>query len=102
MNSTMLHNKKWVGFLVSFSCPFFAVIGSFIGAAVMFVIWKLMGSEQNFEAAYRCVAHATAIYPVMAVVGLIPYIGTVIGVVWGFYLMYCDSTQVPKIDAGKA
>lgn len=90
------------GFFGVIFLPVFAVIGSFIGAAVMFVIWKLMGSEQNFEAAYRSVAHATAIYPVMAVVGLVPYIGTVIGVVWGFYLMFCASTQVHKIAAGKA
>lgn len=90
------------GFAAILFMPVAAVIGSFIGAAIMFVVWKLMGSEQNFEAAYRSVAHATAIYPVMAFLGLIPYIGTVIGVVWGFYLMYCASTEVHKIEAGKA
>lgn len=90
------------GFAAIIFMPIGAVIGSFIGAAIMFVVWKLMGSERNFEAAYRSVAHATAIYPVMAVLGLIPYLGTVIGVVWGVYLMYCASTQVHKIEAGRA
>lgn len=91
-----------VGFAAIIMMPVMAVIGSFIAAAIMFVIWKLMGSEHNYEAAYRSVAHATAIYPIMAIVGLVPYIGTVIGVVWGFYLMYCASTEVHKIAQGKA
>ena len=34
--------------------PVFVAIGSFIGAAILFVIWKLMGSGESFETAYRC------------------------------------------------
>lgn len=82
--------------------PIFAVIGSFIAALVMFVIWKLMGSEQNYEGAYRSVAYSTSLYPVMAVVGLIPYLGTIIGVVWGAYLMFTATTEVHKIARQKA
>ncbi len=33
--------------------PIMMLIGSFISAAIMFVIWKLMGSENNYETAYR-------------------------------------------------
>lgn len=91
-----------VGVLAVIFMPVSAVIGSFIGSVFMFVIWKLMGSEQGFEGSYRSVAHASAIYPVMAVVGLIPYLGTIVGVVWGIYLMYCATTQVHKIAQGKA
>ena len=67
--------------------PIAAVISSFIGAAILFVIWKLMGSEQTFETAYRCLAAAAAIYPVIAVLSIIPYIGSIIGVIWGAYLL---------------
>ena len=90
------------GFAAIFVMPIFAVIGSFIGGAVMFVIWKLMGSEQDFEASYRCVAFASALYPVTAVLGLIPYVGTIVGVLWSIYLMYCATTLVHKIGEGKA
>ena len=77
--------------------PIMAVIGSFIGALIMFVIWKLMGSTQNYEAAYRSVAFASAIYPVMGVLSVVPYIGTIVGVLWGFYLMYAASIEVHGI-----
>lgn len=31
--------------------PIMAVVGSFIGAAIMFVIWKLMGTQESFDVA---------------------------------------------------
>ncbi|PLW70577.1 YIP1 family protein [Pseudohalioglobus lutimaris] len=82
--------------------PIFAVIGSFIAALVMFVIWKLMGSSQSYETAYRCIAYATAIYPIMGLLNIVPYVGTVIGVLWGVYLMYTASIKVHEIKAETA
>ncbi len=74
--------------------PIFVVIGSFIGAAILFVIWKLMGSEENYETAYRCLSAATAIYPVVAIISFIPYLGTIVGVVWATWLMILASEMV--------
>ena len=82
--------------------PIIAVLASFIGAAIMFVIWKLLGSSEPFEVAYRCVGYASAIYPLTAVLGLIPYLGSIIGVAWGMYLMVFASTQVHLISQQKA
>lgn len=82
--------------------PIAAIISSFIGAAIMFVIWKLMGSNKNFETAYRCVAYASAIYPISAVLGLFPYIGAVLGIVWGMYLMIVASVEVHGVAINKA
>lgn len=82
--------------------PLMAIIGSFIGAGILFVIWKLMGSNESFEVAYRCVAYAAAIYPVTALLGIIPYLGSVIGVVWGMYLMIVASIEVHQIKAQTA
>lgn len=82
--------------------PIAALISSFIGAAVMFIIWKLMGSDKNFETAYRSVAYASAIYPISAVLGLIPYVGAVIGIAWGMYLMVVASVEVHGIHINKA
>lgn len=89
----------WAAFIVF---PIFAVIGSFIGGAILFVIWKLMGSEEPFETAYRCVAFATAIYPVMGLLSLIPYLGTIVGVVWGMYLMITASVEVHQRQRNNA
>lgn len=82
--------------------PIFAVLASFIGAAIMFVIWKLLGSSESFEVAYRCVGYAAAIYPLTALLGLIPYLGSIIGVAWGMYLMVLASTNVHLIGQQKA
>lgn len=74
--------------------PITLSIGSFISAAVMFVIWKLMGSPGDYQTAYRCVAHATAILPVVTIVSIIPYLGTVVRTAWGVWLMITASTEV--------
>lgn len=78
--------------------PIMAVIGSFIGGAIMFVIWKLMGTQEPFEVAYRCVAFASAIYPVTALFGLLPYLGSIVGIAWGFYLMFIATKEVHHLN----
>ncbi|MDH4194607.1 MAG: YIP1 family protein [Nitrospirota bacterium] len=78
--------------------PVMAVIGSFIGGGIMFVIWKLMGTQEPFEVAYRCVAYASAIYPVTALIGLVPYLGSVVGIAWGMYLMFIATKAVHQLN----
>lgn len=78
--------------------PIFAVIGSFFATLILFVIWKLLGSNESIETGYRCVAYATVVYPVSAVLGLIPYLGSVVGVVWGMYLMTVATTEVHRLN----
>ncbi len=71
-----------------------SLIGSFIAAAILYVIWKLMGSNESYETAYRCVAYASIAYPASALLGPLPYIGSVIAMLLGFYLMTIASTEV--------
>lgn len=82
--------------------PIMMLIWSFISAAVLFVIWRLLGSSENYETAYRCFAFASAIFPPLALLSLLPYIGSVIAVLWGTYLMFIASQEVHKIDRQKA
>jgi len=77
--------------------PVVAVIGSFIAAAILFLVWKLLGSNESYETGYRCVAYATVVYPVSAVLGLIPYLGAMLGVVWGMYLMIVATSEVHRL-----
>ncbi len=82
--------------------PIFAAIFGFVAAAIMFVIWKLMGSAESYETAYRCVAYSAAISPITAVLGAIPYVGGVLAMAWGLYLVVTASVEVHKIKAQTA
>lgn len=74
--------------------PISATIGAFIGAGILYLVWKLMGSERNYEASFRCLAAITAISPITAVLQLVPYLGTVVGLAWGAYLLIEASVAV--------
>jgi len=82
--------------------PIFVTIFGFVGAAILFVIWKLMGSDESFEVAFRCGSYAAAISPITSLISLIPYIGGVVGLVWMAYLMVVASTEVHKLQAKTA
>ncbi len=77
--------------------PIIVAISGFVIAAIMFIIWKIMGSQESYETAYRCVAYASAITPITSILNVIPYIGTVLGLVWMTYLIIVASTEVHKI-----
>ncbi|MFK8067564.1 MAG: YIP1 family protein [Gammaproteobacteria bacterium] len=91
-----------VGLTALIVLPIAMLIGSFVSAAIMYLIWKLMGSNYNYETAYRCVASSMALAPVMALVSVIPYLGTVVGVLWVMYLMFIASKEVHELDEKKA
>lgn len=86
-----------IGFAALIMAPIVAVIGSFIGAAIVFVIWKLMGSTQNYETAYRCIAYTFAIAPIIAVISIIPYLGGIAQTCWSVFLLYVASVEVHQI-----
>jgi hypothetical protein len=82
--------------------PIASAIGGFIGAAILFVIWKLMGSAESYETAYRCGAYASAATPIMMILGVIPYAGGLIGLAWMLFLLVTASVEVHKIAAKTA
>ncbi|MCU0587341.1 MAG: YIP1 family protein [Syntrophobacteraceae bacterium] len=77
--------------------PLMVAVFGFIGAAILFFIWKLLGSGQPFEVAYRCGAFASAINPVTTVLGIVPFIGPILGVVWMTGLMVLASVHVHQV-----
>jgi len=82
--------------------PVFIAIFGFIGAAILFVIWKAMGSAESFETAYRGMAYTAAILPVTTVIDIIPYLGGIVGLVWMTWLLVIVSTTVHNIRAKTA
>lgn len=82
--------------------PIMVAIFGFVGAAIMFVIWKLMGSEESYETAYRCGAYISVLTPITTVLGIIPYVGTAIGIVLMTLFIVLASIVVHRIPSGKA
>lgn len=82
--------------------PIAVAIGSFIGAAILFVIWKLIGSQENYETAYRCGAYLMALAPIVTILQIIPYIGIVIYMAIYVYYLVIASTQAHNIPSQKA
>jgi hypothetical protein len=44
------------------------------------------------------VAYASAIYPVIALVGLFSYLGSIVGIAWGMYLMLIATKEVHQLN----
>jgi len=82
--------------------PIVVAIGSFIGAGILFVIWRLMGSQESYETAYRCGAYVSALTPITTILGIIPYIGSPIGIVLGTFFIVIASIEVHNIPSQKA
>ena len=85
----------YVGFAESLAMiivvPIVVVICSFIGAAIIFVIWKLMGSQENYETSYRCGAYLMALAPIIAIISIIPYVGGIINMaIYVYYHSHCQ------------
>ncbi len=90
------------GFGMILFMPIAAAVGSFIGAAILFVIWKLMGSPENYETAYRCCAYLMALSPVTAIISAIPYAGGIISMAIYIFYVVTVSVAVHHIPAQKA
>jgi hypothetical protein len=82
--------------------PIIVAIGSFIGAALFFVIWKLMGSQENYETAYRCGAYLTALTPIAAIISVVPYVGVVVIVGIDLFYLVMASIYVHNLPSQKA
>ncbi len=82
--------------------PICIAIGGFIGAAILFVIWKLLGSQESYETAYRCGAYISVLMPIITVLGLIPYLGSAVGIALYVYFLVIASVEVHKIPSQKA
>ncbi len=82
--------------------PIMVAIFGFVGAAVMFVIWKFMGSQESYETAYRCGAFISAVTPITALLGILPYAGIVVTLAITTYYLVVASVEVHKLPAQKA
>jgi len=82
------------GLIAVILVPVFVLIFGFVGAAIAFVIWKIMGSQENFETALRCIAYTAAVAPINAVLSIIPYIGSLASALWPMALLALATIHV--------
>lgn len=90
------------GLIMLIVIPTIIVVASFAGAAILYGIWKILGSEEKYETAYRCMAYTYAVLPISSLLAFIPLIGPVIGTVWVAYLIIVASIHVHKTKPSMA
>jgi len=77
--------------------PVLMAVFGFIATFILFIIWKIVGSQESFETAFRCYAYISAIIPINTVMSIIPYAGPVLGFLWMTYLIIIASIEVHNI-----
>ncbi len=92
----------WAALFSIIITPIVAAVVGFIIAAIVFIIWKLMGSQESYETAYRCVAYTAALMPIVTITNVVPYIGMLITAALWIYFYVTASIEAHKIEAQKA
>jgi hypothetical protein len=82
--------------------PIVIAVFGFVGAAIIFFIWKLMGSQESYETAYRCAAYISVLTPITTLLGIVPYLGGAIGIVLTTFFLVIASVEVHKLPSQKA
>lgn len=70
--------------------PIMGIIGLFIGAAFIHLFVYIFGGDFGYSRTFAVLAYATVIAPISALVGLIPVIGGVLGLVVFLYGLYIE------------
>ncbi|THT97598.1 hypothetical protein E9531_15805 [Lampropedia puyangensis] len=82
--------------------PGMIVSASVIGAAILLLVWKVLGSQWGYGVAFRCTVATLAVSPITTVFALIPVVGLWVNVIWTMYLLVVASTEVHGISRKKA
>jgi len=82
--------------------PILTIIFGFVAAVILFVIWKLMGSQESFETAFRCAAYMAAITPITTIINEIPFAGALVSLAWSLFLVVTASVEVHRIKSNIA
>lgn len=78
------------------------VVSGFVAAAIYFVIWRIMGSNESFETAYRCNAYISSLIPISTVLNLIPYVAPAISVLLSTVFLVIASVCVHNLPSRKS
>ena len=82
--------------------PILIAIFGFVGAAILYVIWKLIGSQESYETAYRCGAYIGVLTPISVLLNLLPIVGGVVNILLMTFFLVTASVAVHNIPSRKA
>ena len=90
------------GLLSILLLPLMMIVGGFIMAALAYAVWRFLGSTRDFETAFRCIAYSAAISPVVALAGVVPYVGGLAHIAWAAFLMFIASIETHNVKPANA
>jgi len=82
-----------VRFFGLIASPFLGVLAGFFFAAILFVIWHLMGSREDFQTSFRVWSFISPLWAAGSVLGLIPYLSILV-LFAAIYLIIVASEEV--------
>ncbi len=85
--------------------PIFLIVGLAVATLIAHVLWMILGSREDLETTFRCVAYLSAVAPVSSAARLVPFIGIWLGLLislYGLYLFVHASVEVHGIARAKA
>ncbi len=74
----------------------------FVEAAVLYLLWRLMGSAETYETAYRCAAYTSVLMPIAVVLETFPLLGMATLAVLGMFFLVAASVSAHGIPSWKA
>jgi len=74
----------------------------FVEAAVLHILWRIMGSAETYETAYRCAAYVSVLVPVAVVLETFPLLGNATTVVLGMFFLVAASVSAHRVPSWKA
>ena len=74
--------------------PLVTIAMAFVSSAVIMIIWRFMGSGENYRTAFSCLAYMSAISPLTTLIDAVPKVGSLVGFAWGAYLLVAASVEV--------
>ena len=96
-----LHVSMGKGIVLVILLPVVTSLYAFAVALLLYVVWKLMGSHESYETAFRCLAFIAALTPVTALLGFLPYIGSLISIILYTSFLVITSAEVHHIPSRK-
>jgi hypothetical protein len=74
----------------------------FVEAAILHLLWSLMGSTETYETSYRCAAYVSVLLPVAVILETIPLLGGATAVVLGIFFLVAASVSAHRVPSWKA
>jgi len=76
--------------------PMIGAILSFFIGGIFYAAWSFMGSTENYETSYRCLAYMQILVPITILLSFVPYLG-LLGIAWWLGLMLVATRIVHEL-----